>query len=122
MVDPSDPLGHTVVVGILCLEQKLERATGDRRRQTVAGSGQTTVGANPTQGRIPIRDQPQGYIVARKSRHRRPEDCPDDVIVEIRGPQGYLSLLEHLKTVMVPRRLPKYRKGQGMDLNDPIVR
>src|SRR5206468_665359 len=80
------------------------------------------VGPDPPKRRIPVGDQTHAHVVVREGRLRRAENRSDDVVVEVRGPQGELGLLQREEAVVVPGTLPKDRKGKRVPPKEPRVR
>src|SRR2546426_6586370 len=85
MIDPGQPLGHPVVVGVFRLEQEFEEAAGGCGGETPRVTGKAAVGPDPPENRIAVGDQLQADVVVREDRLRRAEDCSDEVVVEIRS-------------------------------------
>src|SRR3972149_4781532 len=110
MIDLGQPLGHTVVVGVLCLERELEKTPGGRHEEASRVSAGAGVRPDSPEFRTAFTDQPQANVAVHAGRLRRAKHCTDEVIVEIRGPHDELSLLKCENSVVPPGGLPESGK------------
>src|SRR2546428_1240498 len=122
MIDPGHPLGHPGVVGVFRFEQELEETSGGRRGETSLASGEAAVGPDSPKSRVAIGDQLQANVVVCEGRLRRTEDRSNEAVIEVRGPQGELRLLQRLQTVMMPGSLLENGKGKRVPSKKPGVR
>ena len=83
---------------------------------------QAAIGPDPAEPRIAIPDQAQTEFLAGTRAVRKAVSRLDDLVVEIRRPQGQLAFLERQKPVVVPGKLPEHRKGYGMAVQCAPVR
>jgi hypothetical protein len=58
VINPSYPLGHPVVIGVLCLESELEEPTDGRRPESPQASSEATITSYPAQNRVSVTNQP----------------------------------------------------------------
>ena len=121
MIEASYPLRHSVVEAVLCFERELEKAPGHQRAQVALLSGQPAIRTDPEQSRVAVGDQPQGYVVVHEGGRRRSVQRPEQIVVEIRGPQRQLCLLQGEETVMVPWGLAEQGEREWMPLNEARI-
>ena len=93
VIDPGNPLRHSVVVGVFGLEEKFEKPSVSAGKQTLRGSIKAAIRPNPPECRVPIGDQPQAGVTIRQSRVRSPKDDPHEVIIEKRRANAELGFL-----------------------------
>src|SRR3954471_692422 len=110
MVNASDPLRHSVIVGVLCLERELQQLSLRASNQPVTIACQSTIGSQIAQCGITVANQAQTNIVVFGGRGRRAKNCTYKGIIEVRRARIELRLFKRIKTVVVPRRLAKYCK------------
>src|SRR5580704_26772 len=120
MVEPSQPLRHSVVVRVLSFE-------GELLKVPVSPAGKTwlpakaAIGANPLHGGAAIANEAYADVVVRGYRLGRAKRRANKVIVEKRGAHRQLSLLQRQNPIVMPRRLPKRSKSSGMPLNKSCI-
>src|SRR5437867_1497355 len=110
MIDPGQPLGHTIVVRVLGLERELEETPGACREDASRASTDAPVRPDSPKSWTTFADQAEANIAARTGRPRRAKDRSDELVVEIRGSHGELSLLQRENSVVRPGGLPESGK------------
>src|SRR5882724_2267199 len=111
MIDPSQPLGHSIVVGVFRFQCEIEEPTGDRLREAARTSPNATIGSDSAKIWIAIMDEAKSHVVVQAVEPRRAEHSSDEVVVDVRRPYAELTLLQPQNSVMVPGGLPESGKS-----------
>src|ERR1700683_5645956 len=120
MIDPGQPLRHSVVVGILGLKCELLKLLVNPACQTWLPA-KAAIGTNPLHGGTAIANETYADIVGRGDQLGRAKCRANEVIVEKRRAHRQLSLLQRQNPIVMPRRLSKRSKSGGMPLNESRI-
>src|SRR5438105_3789807 len=91
VVDSRHPLGHAHVVRVFSFKEELQ----ERARKYAIGAANAPIGTEFRQNWASILDELKPcFLIRSNSRTRGPVHSLDDIIVEIRRANSYLSLLQ----------------------------
>src|SRR5208283_3012113 len=112
MIDPGHPLRHAVVIGIFRPECEFLEAAPERCRKLALPTAQSPISWNGPQRLVTVSDQAGTIVILleeialRYGRIGDPKSGPHKIVVQIRGADSKLGLLQRQKSVLMPWRLP----------------
>jgi hypothetical protein len=92
MINSSHPLGHPVIVCVICFKGKIIVIAKNGARELFASAREAHVSPNLSQIHIPVANQSNAEVIIPSHSFRRAVEGPHDIIIKVRRPHGELSL------------------------------
>src|ERR1035438_6578454 len=113
MIDSGHPMRHAVIVCIFCTKCEFLEATPERCGKLGRAAAQSPISWNGSQRLVAVSDQARAIVILPeeialgRGRIGDPKSGPHKIVVQIRGADGKLGLLQSQKPVLMPWGLPE---------------